>query len=457
MALGVRDKPKNPRVQSPLGVPHDPNATPANLSGQKPKPPSVPEFSGTVPPAPTTPQVGAQNGPVFPGYTPPPPPPVQPISYNGGQYNPTTSPHGMDMSAPGVREQIWDQNQGMWFQTPQLDWVDSTLPQFQDPWAGEQKNSELMGTIANKGAGQQYWTGVQGQFNTMSPAEQKLQQGYQGRNNTQDVYGMTKGMLPGSMQPQFDAYYDRMKDKVMSDVNTQSAARGAYGSNTALNNTIGAGLDVEANRAKAATDFSLADSANQREWQGLLGNQARGADLSGLGIFDANRQAAQFGLDKIKVGGDLAFRSEDMELGKNKALSDIAFGVDEAKNTRLGTGIETALNSDRHRQDRLEGAFDASGGAQDAFEGRVGGLYDDVTDFSQDTMSFFSENYDKLLGGDAQMSDQEIEAMIAQTADERGWNEHQRARMMQEVKAAYDMITGKKSEAAAGVGDKKEK
>lgn len=450
MTLGIPDKKTG--KQAPLGVPHDPSVPPANLMGaRKPKSPSVPEFSGTLPnggnAAPAAPPPGV--GPVLPPSTAPvfPQDPVQPISFNGGHYNPTTAPYGFDMSQPGAREQFWNNNQGLWLQDPQLDWVDKQLPKFEDPWAGEQKVSEVMSTIANPGAGQQYWTGVQGEFNTMG---NNVTGGYKGPNNAQEAYNMTKGMLPGSFQPQFDAYYDRMKDKVMSDVNSQSAARGAYGSNTALNNTIGAGLDVEAQRAKAATDFMFADSANQRDWQGMLGNQGRGADLSGLGIFDADLRGAQFGLDKTRLGGELAFKSEGMDFDKQSKLAELAFGLDDQALERMGAGVSTAFgSSDRHR-DQLNDAFSAAGEAEDARARRINTLYDQKTDFSQDVQQYFSQNYDQILNADDATFNQMIETMVAQTADERGWNQQQQARLLQELKAARDLIKGGEAESAAG-------
>lgn len=424
----------------------DPNA------GAKPKVPAFSQYDklpngGKPAPAPGQgPPLPPQTGPVFP------PSPAMPVAFgvNGQHFNPTTAPFGNDMSTPGVLEQMWSNNQNLWFDSPQMDWVDSLLPKFNDPWQGEQKNAELMGTMGNPGAGQQYWNGVGGDFNKMSGAESAISGGYKGGNNSKTAFDLTKGMLPGSFQPGFDAHYDRMKSKVMSDVNSQSAARGAYGSNTALNNTIGAGLDVEAQRAKAATDFMFADSANQREWQGILGQQGRAADLSGLGIFGANKDAAQYGLDKTRLGGDLAFRAEEMAFNKDKALSELAFGLDDQALERLGAGVSTAFGSESAHRGRLGDAFRFADTAQDSREDRIGGLYDDVSDMSGDVMSFFTDNYDALLGGDAQMNDQQIEAMIAQTADERGWNQQQQERMVRDVKMFYDMIKGQKAEMAGG-------
>ncbi len=437
MALGVRDKNPKPGNTAPLGVPTNPNVPPANLmGGTKPSGPSVPEYKGPpVPPAPTTPPPGLgpplppSNGPIFPQDA------AQPIAFNGGYYNPTTAPFGMDVSQPGQREQFWDNNQGLWFQSPQLDWVDSQLGQFSDPWQSEAFNTDMLGKMGQPGAGQQFWNGISGQFNSMG---QGLDNGYTGPNNAQAAFDSTQGMLPGSMQPQFDAYYDRMKQKAMSDVNSQSAARGAYGSNAALNNSIGAGIDVEAQRAKAATDFMLADSANQRDWQGLLGNQGRNADLSGLGIFDSKLRGSQFGLDKARLGGDLAFRSEEMGFNKDKALSDLAFGIDDQRAERISNGAEMGLASDAAHRGRLNDAFGAAGETQDAREKRIQTLYGAVEGMSTDVQNFFMSNYDALLSGDQKAFEASIDAQLAQYADQRGWSDTQQAEMKQDLMDAAD-------------------
>lgn len=417
----------------------------------------VPEYKGPLPnqqapnlPPPVAPNVGPQlpqngNGPMFPDSAF-----ANPVAYNGGYYNPTTAPFGYDMSTPGVREQFWNNNQSLWMQSPQMDWANAQLGQFSDPWYGETWNQNAMNTFGQPGAGQQFWNGISGSFNQMTPAQQQVQGGYKGPNNAQEAYGMTKGMMPGSLQPQFDAYYDRMRDKAMSAVNSQSAARGSYGSNSALNGSIGAALDVEAQRAKAGTDFALADSQNQQGWAGLLGNAARGADLSGLGIFGANLGAANQSLDRIKTFGDLAFRAEEMGFNKDKAKSDLAFGIDDARRQRLDSGISTALGLDQQALNRVNSAFDAAGGAQDAREDRVNELYGQNEDFSNDIMGYFSQHYDQLLNADQTQFDNMLETMIAQTADERGWNQQQQERIFRDAKAAWDAVMGDKANQAAG-------
>lgn len=401
----------------------------------------VPEFGGydTLNKTPNPPP----QAPALPPLPPPlPTAPVQPISLQGGKvsYNPTTAPFGFDQSSPGVGEQFWNNNQGMWFDSPSLDWVDSLLPQFAGPQGGETWNKDHLDGIGAPGAGQQFWNGVQGGYNQMTPAEQRAQAGYQGPNNAQTAFDLTKRGMPGSLQPQFDAYYDRMADKAMSNVNTQSAARGVYGSNSALNNSIGAGLDVEAQRAKAATDFSLNDSANQRSWFDSLAGQGRAADLTNQGAFGLNLDAARSNTDRLKAYGDLAFRAEEMDFNKGKTQSDIAFGIDDAARDRLGMGIGAGLGSNAAHRGQLNDAFDAANQTQDQYEGRVNGLYNAVSGFSQDVQGFVMDNLNALLSGDRASFQAAIDAQLAQYADSRGWSDTQTAQMKQDLMDAGDTI-----------------
>ena len=401
-------------------------------AGRGPKPPAkpqgVPEWTGPMPdtykpPAPKLPQQGGGNGPNFgAAYTPPPTPPPSAVAFGvqGQHFNPTTAPYGFDMTQPGQQEQFWNNNQQLWFDSPSLDWVDSKLGEFDKPMAGEAFVTDMLSSIGGPGKGQQHWNGVGGRSNQ-----------YQGPNNAQVAFDMTKSQMPGSLQPEFDKYYDRMKQKAMSDVNSQSAARGVYGSNSALNNTIGAGLDIEAQRAKAGTDFALEDSANQLAWSNSLAQQGRGADLSGLGIFGANLEADKFDVNKAAT------------------LSDIAFGLDDATLGRLGAGVSTAFGSDSAHRGRLNDAYGAAGLAQNARENRINTLEDNVSGFSNDAVNFLSENYDAILGSDQQMSDQELQTMIAQAADQRGWDQQTAERIFRDAKAIIDAKNGSTNAAEA--------
>lgn len=200
-------------------------------------------------------------------------------------YTPTTAPYGMDQTNPGVQEQFWNQNQNLW-----------TKGAFQGP-----------------GQGEQFWNQVSGSFNTPG-------------NN-------------GNLQPQFDAAYDRAKEKAVGTANQQAAARGVYGSSAALNNVGNVITDIEAARAKEASNFALANSQNQR---------------SQLGMY-----------------GDMAFRAQDANLANR--------GFD--------------LNS-------LNSAYNASGAAQGQRDNRIQTQFGNTMAMTGMYMPFLQNNYDQMLGTD---------------------------------------------------------
>lgn len=425
--------------------PSTPKTVPANSPPLATAAPVTTNPQPAPPPPPQAPQLPpAQNGPIFP---------ENPQGLSGGavSYNPTTAPYGFDQSMPGVREQMWSKNQNMWFDTPQLDWADGLLPQFEDPWTGE---GSIEGSLGDKGSDAmgQYWAGVSGSMNSPTGAEQAVSKGYNDPNLARLAFDRMGASLPGSFQPKFDAFYDRMHDKVMSDVNAQSAARGSYGSNAALNNSIGAGLDVEANRSKAHTDFMLADSENQRNWLNMYGQQGRYADLSGQGAYNANVEGAKYGLDKTKTLGELAFKADESELARDKLELEKGRTLDELKRNRLDSGISTAFGLDDHERARLEGSFREAGASQEARRVRINDALSQVGSFEKDTQDFVMDNFDALLGGDTQMSDQELQTMIAQAADQRGWDQQQQERIFRDAKTLLDMKNGSKNAAEAKTG-----
>jgi hypothetical protein len=323
--------------------------------------------------------------------------------------------------------------------------------QFSNPWFGETWNQQNHGALSGPGAGEQYWEGIKGSANTPSAAQATVNQGYNGPNYAEEAFGMTKANMPGSLQPQFDSYYDRMGQKAVGSANTQAAARGAYGSSSALNGVNSVATDVEAQRAKAGTDFSLADSQNQLNWHNSLGQMGRAADLSSVGAYDANIRGAASDLERIKTYGDLAFDAQDAQEGRYKTQSDVAFGIDDAARDRMGMGLESAFGSHSAHRGQVNDAFDASGRAQDQREDRIDGLYDDVTGFSNDAMSFVMSNMDQLLTMDAQNLDQQIAAMLGQTADQRGWDQQQQDRIVRDVVETIKAIKGRQAEKQAGV------
>lgn len=234
----------------------------------------------------TNPQTSAANPTSVPSApTAPQAPPKQkmPLGHSQntsvGAYRSTIAPNGFDQTMPGAGEQMWNNNQNLWLQAPQLDWVNKQLPQL-DP-------------NQNPGQGSQYWNQVAGQYN--NPKAQNL-------------------------QPQFDAAFDRARENAVGAANAQAAARGVYGSSQALNNVGNVISDVEAARAGAASDFALRNAANQRDWTSTLGNLAFGAgneDLSKLGLgFNTAFRSDEASRDRLNNAFAAATTAQQLQSGR---------------------------------------------------------------------------------------------------------------------------------------------
>jgi hypothetical protein len=365
----------------------DDKKKPAPVGAAPEKPGGVPAF-GATPNAGTATWYAGQNG------TQPPQQqgqqqnwwqqPQKPTVGKSGHIN-TTAPYGMDQSAPGAAEQNWQQNQDKWYQQPQLDWANSQLPAFGEEGFGESYNKENMGSFGAPGQGQQHWDSVSGKFNEIGKYNQP--------NLAAESYQRTVDNLPGSIQPTFDAAFDRARDKSVGAANTQASARGAYGSSAALNGVNSVITDIEAARADRAGDFALKDSANQRSWLDSAANQGRSADLSGLGMAD-------FGLRGAQGFSDMAFKAENADLARDKFASDAAFGVQGAEQTRMGQGIDAALGIDSQQLNRLNSGQNAASSAQGARETRINNLADVNRNQQNDMVNFLRQQYGDMFAGD---------------------------------------------------------
>lgn len=365
-----------------------------------------------------------------PNYNQPPPPaaPAPTFAANGTQnYSPTQSPFGMDQSAPGVGEQYWDQNQQRWQDQPQLDWASTQLTGMQDPGFGEVFNQNNMGSFAAPGQGEQYWDSVSGSFNTKGQ--------YSGPNLANEAYQRTSGALPGSLQPSFDSYYDRARDKAAGAANSQASARGAYGSSAALNNVGNVITDIETQRANRASDFALRDSQNQMNWHDLAGRQGRSADQSSMEAFGQN-------LEGMRTFGDMAFRAGEEGLERDRFASDTAFGIQDAEEGRINSGIDNALGIDSNNLDRTNAGFNAAGGAQTLRDNRIQGMVDNTNDFSASMIDFYENQFDGIFGGDERARDEAIAASLGMSIDDYNANKNNQERIMRDGKAVADIATG---------------
>jgi hypothetical protein len=373
--------------------------------------------NGTQPPQ----QQGQQNWWQQPPQQQPPPKPGK----NG--HTATTAPYGMDQSAPGAAEQNWQNNQDMWYNKPQMDWASSQLPAFGEEGFGETYNKENVNSFGKPGEGQQYWDGISGQFNEVGKYNQP--------NLAAESYQRTVQNLPGSIQPTFDAAFDRARDKSVGAANSQASARGAYGSSASLNGVNSVISDIEAARANRAGDFALQDSANQRNWLDSAANQGRSADLTGLGIHGSN-------LAGVKTFGDMAFNAEDADLARDKFASDTAFGVQGAEQTRLGQGIDAALGIDSQQLNRLNSGQNAASSAQGARETRIGNLADVNRNQQNDMVNFLRQQYGDMFAGDDAAFQEWANGVLGVTNNAKNDDQRSEKQLSDNLQQFTDIVPG---------------
>lgn len=311
-------------------------------------------------------------------------PPPATTGANGRQaYRATQAPTGMDQTTPGYGEQYWQNNQNLWQQSPQLDWASQQLPKYDTPGFGEQYNTEGVKAFGQPGQGSQFWNQIQGQFNQQ--------------------HG-------GNLQPQFDAFYDRGENKAVGAANQQANARGAYGSSAALNNVGNVIDDWEANRAKAGTDFALANSKNMQ--------------------------------DMATTYGNLAFGAGNEDLKRQGMGSDIAFHIGDQAQNRTNQGINNAMGIDQSYLNRTNSGFNAANTAQGAFEGRAQHMFDNTRAMSQDALQWAMQNYDKLSASDRATVDAQINAGLGKATQDQNADQTAADRVDKSVAEGVSAVNG---------------
>ncbi len=353
----------------------------------------------------------------------------KPASQGGQQGTPrqTTAPSGVDQTMPGYAEQYWNQQQDRYTQPgPGMDWVNGQLPQFGNEGFGEQYGKNNINSFGAPGQGEQFWNQVAGSFNTQGQ--------YSDPNLAKESYNRTVSNIPGSLQPQFDQYYDRAKNNAMSDANSQAASRGAYGSSSALNNVGNISNDFESNRAKANSEFALQDSHNQMGWQGLAGAQGRAADQSSLQGFGANLQ----GLGQF---GDMAFQAGNQGLQRDQFGNNVATGIQSLGQGRIGQGVDTAMGMNGADLSRLNSGMQGAQGGQNAFENRANTGFNNQMSYLQTMLPWLIGNDDSIIGSDQTNQDAGYDAALGIRSEDQAQDQRNQARHAEGFGQLSDIFT----------------
>lgn len=191
----------------------------------------------------------------------------------------------LNSAGPGAGESYYNNNQGVW----------------QSPSFGEVNNQ-----------------GLAGQYSDPNNRPQTT-------NNSQVWFDQYKGAMPSiSAEPGFGAYFDNAKNRAAESINQSMAARGAYGSSAANDQTSRAFTDLEGQRALKEADYNLARLGEQRAWHGQGGQLAGQADSNSLNqsqdeqrwaqlLSQLGMDASQLGLQRTNAGMDAASAAQGQQ------------------------------------------------------------------------------------------------------------------------------------------------
>jgi hypothetical protein len=189
------------------------------------------------------------------------------------------------------------------------------------PGAGESYYANNAGTWQSPSFGEVNNQGLVGQYSSPNARPKTTQ-------NSNTWFQQYQGNMPNvASEPGFGAYFDNAKNRAAESINQAMAARGAYGSSAANDQTARAFTDLEGQRALKEADYNLQRLGEQRAWQGLGGQLAGQADTNALNQNQNERQWAQllsqFGLDASQLG-----------LQRTNAGMDAALGAQNAQRAR---------------------------------------------------------------------------------------------------------------------------
>lgn len=229
--------------------------------------------------------------------------------------------------------------------------------------------------FSGPGTGDQYWNGVQGNFNGGSPAVS---------NNAQSAYEGWMNSTPANLDP----YYSHAAQVTGQRLNNQFGARGQFNSSAATDSISQAMQGLGAEQANREADYGL-----QRQ-QGITG-AARGADESALA-------GSQNKLNYLLGGGQLAL------------------GTGAQDTQRMSAGGNLAGNADTSELNRLLGGYGVESGAQNLRENRIGTGYDRTLGLGSLVSGLIGNNFSGLSQSDMALLDGMLGGHIASTSAAAG-------------------------------------
>lgn len=282
---------------------------------------------GAAPAPPAQPGQGGQSGP----YT-------QGPSIQTGVYQKQLD--SLNQAGPGAGESYYSDNKGVWG----------------SPSGGEVNNWGLVNNYSNPGN---------------RPATS---------TNTNDWFSQYQSNMPSiDSEPGFGAYYDNAKNRAAESINQAMAARGAYGSSAANDQTARAFTDLEADRAKNEANYNLQRLGEQRGWQGLGGQLAGQADQNNLARNQNEQQwasllsslgldASRLGLQRTNAGMDAASNAQNLQRNRGNDYFSQQLQLGDRMSGILAQGLYPAVDNDGAFVDKLAAGGVAEGNSRAANE-----------------------------------------------------------------------------------------
>ena len=381
---------------------------------------------------------------------------------------------GLDFTQPGAAEAYWNQVMG----------------QFAQPTQASQRWEQNSGQLAEPGAGSQWWNQNQDFYNTQGFGQttlQNLSSSLGGPSSTQDYWSQMAGQLrnpgmgetfagsqldkysqgtPGVTNFSTDAYqqflqnrpevsqdanlgkyYDEAERRGANKLNTQLAARGAYGSSVGVGELGNLFTGLEAEKANREADYYLRALGEQRAWEGLGGDMAQGADMgslrqsqnelgwmSGLGNLATTAQqegmqrwlaglsgsqaADATGLARAGMAGDMANQSEQLGLQRTQQGGQMAMNAGQEDLSRLLAGLQGAQGVDAGTLAQLLGGMQGANIAQGAQRQRGQDYFTNELMMGDRLSGIMGSGYGEMLGMDQEAFDTALAEMLGIGAED---------------------------------------
>lgn len=290
--------------------------------------------------------------------------------------------------------------------TPSQDWFDQNQDAYMTPGAMENWDATHSAEFDKPRQQEDYWNDVKGERANMPQVS----------NRAEEAYQHTKGNMPDiSTDAGLDPYYKNAREVGMRNLNSQLAARGAYGSSVGLGQIGNMLQGLGAEQANRESQYHLDRLAEQRGWEGLQGQLAQGADSSSGRIHDAKlsdllgfgtlaNNAGNARLASLLGGMGSANAAQGAETGRLAGGSSAAGSATEGMLGQEQIALQTGTQADSQNRGNAVAASNIAGGVQGAREGRIGQAWGRETEAFRIVSDIVRRAHEGILTADEAMN-----------------------------------------------------